>query len=820
VKNEQLIVALIQGTLLGGGFASPALAQMPDEAAGSGDIVVTARRIEERLQDVPISITVMNQQQLSDRNVVNALDLVNYTPSLSANSNFGADNSNFSLRGFIQDIGTPPSVGVYFADVVAPRAASLGILMGDGAGPGSFFDLQNVQVLKGPQGTLFGRNTTGGAILFVPQKPTRDLEGYVEGGVGNYDMRRVQAVINVPFAESGRFRVAVDRQKRDGYLKNDSGIGPRDLADVDYLAVRASLVADLTPDLENYTIASYLHSDNRGTIQRMIACDPAGQLGSLACPQIAAAQARGAGFYTVQNGVADPHSRIEQWQVINTTTWTANDSLTIKNIVSYAELRNNVRINYAGTLFDVGLAQPVLFSVVHSPPGYDMASQSTFVEELQLQGSALDERLTWQGGGYFETSDPLGDTVNASPVLLSCLNGLSDGFQCSDPLGIGFSAQSNFAFPVNVGNVQYVRNRTSFRNVGLYAQVNYNLTDALKLTGGIRYTWDRQRVANELASFTFPVVPPFTGPVQRTCQDQSSVPDCVIGAEQKSSKPTWLISLDYKPTDDIMLYAKYARGYRAGGIFPNSPSNYRIFDPEKVDSYDAGVKASFTGPVRGHFNLSAFYNDFTDQQLQVGFTAAPGRSLPPTTGIVNAGSSRIYGAEVEASLTPFDGLTLEGSYTYLDATIRKITPLVSLDPNYVLSAQVAPGDPLLLSPKHQAAVTATYTLPLDESVGRVTLGATYSYVGRQLSSYDFNNPAMVAAYGRNLARLGARNLVNLNLAWNAVMGSPVDISAFVTNATDEKYYTYVPSFGAIGFAVATLGTPRMYGMRIRYSFGR
>ncbi len=138
---------------------------LPDE------VVVTARRTEEAVQTVPISMTVFNQEMLSERNVTSAADLVNYTPSLNVDSRFGSDNASFSIRGFTQDLRTTPSVAVYFADVVAPRGGG-SVTAGDGAGPGSFFDLQNVQVLKGPQGTLFGRNTTGGAIQIVPQEPT------------------------------------------------------------------------------------------------------------------------------------------------------------------------------------------------------------------------------------------------------------------------------------------------------------------------------------------------------------------------------------------------------------------------------------------------------------------------------------------------------------------------------------------------------------------------------------------------------------------------------------------------------------------------
>ena len=152
----------------------------------AGDIIVTARRVEERLQDVPISITVFDQAQLTQRNIAVAADLATYTPSLQVNQRYGPERTSFSVRGFNQDLSTAPTVGVYFAEVVGVRAQG-GTTSGNTVGAGAFTDLANVQVLKGPQGTLFGRNTTGGAVLLTPAKPTDDLEGYVEGTYGNYD---------------------------------------------------------------------------------------------------------------------------------------------------------------------------------------------------------------------------------------------------------------------------------------------------------------------------------------------------------------------------------------------------------------------------------------------------------------------------------------------------------------------------------------------------------------------------------------------------------------------------------------------------------
>lgn len=793
-----------------------------NETMVSDDIVVTARRVEERLQDVPISITVFNQDQLTNRNVVNAQDLAAYTPSLSSNTNFGSENSTFAIRGFVQDIGTPPSVGVYFADVVAPRGAAQGTPAGEGAGPGSFFDLQNVQVLKGPQGTLFGRNTTGGAILLVPQKPTAVLGGYVEGSLGNYGMRRIQGAINLPISDFARFRLSIDDQQRDGYLKNSSGIGPRDYNDVNYTAVRASLVVDVAAGLENYTVASFSKSDTHGSAQKLIACSPLLAFGApFACPQIAAQNASGDGFYGIQTNLPNPVSNLEQWQVINTTTWLATDTVTIKNIVSYAQLRNRQRSPLFATNWSLGIpllgvpVQQIPFASLNPIPGGRTASQSTFTEELQVQGQT--GKLSYQVGAYMERSAPL-ETVGAqSPVLIGCTD--LDALQCTDVIGIGASAAAGFAFPINVGAVNYTAGRTNFRNFGIYSQATYKVSDQIRATGGIRYTWDEQRNTSRRISYAFPVLPPFTGPAAGFCTDFASSPSCVETLRQKSSKPTWLIGLDYTPDEDVLVYAKYTRGYRSGGIFPNGPQEYRIFEPEKVDSYEVGLKTSFLDPVRGNFNISGFYNDFSNQQLQASFVAAPGAPVAPTTGVVNAGRSRIWGFELETTISPFEGFRLDASYTYLNARIREIAPILVSDPNYLVDIQINPGDSLFLSPDNKASVTAAYTLPIDKSMGRLTFSATYSFTDKQRTNYLYNTPAMVSAYGKDLGIIDSYSLLNLNINWNRVAGSPIDLGLFATNVTKNKYYTFVPGLGSSGLEVAAIGEPRMYGARLRVNFG-
>jgi iron complex outermembrane receptor protein len=852
--NRDLIrLALAVGTVLTAsiGANAPAFAAAPADTGsntkdlGLTEIIVTARRSDELLQDVPISISVYSQQQLTNLNVTNATDLANFTPSLSANSNFGSENTSFAIRGFVQDVGTPPSVGTYFADVVAPRGPTQGTQAGDGVGPGSFFDLQNVQVLKGPQGTLFGRNTTGGAVLLVPQKPTADFGGYAEGSYGNFGMYRVQGALNTPLGDKFRFRLAVDHEQRDGYVHNVSGVGPHDYNDIDYTAVRASLIVDLADNIENYTIASYSKSDTNGSAQRLIGCNPTGFnppnpaaglrnfIGVFSCGELAAERARGLGFYDIQASVANPESVIKQWQVINTTTWNASDAFTLKNIASYAEFTDTQRAPLFGTNWQASTLPlpypfvffrgiPQLFTGVFPIPGKASADQSTYTEELQLQGGSENRRLTYQAGAYFEWSDPLSVIGNQSPQLALCTDLAS--LNCSDPIGAAFTAA--IGFPTNVGAVNYTAGRTSYRDHGLYAQSSFGLTDQLKLTGGLRYTWDKQSNDATRISYSFPVTPPYTGPAVSRCTDPSTTPSCSQSLEQKSDKATWLLGLDYKPTDDVLLYGKYARGYRAGGVFTNAPIDHRTFEPEKVDNFEVGMKTSYGNDIRGTFNVAAFYNDFSDQQLQFGFDAkvdpATGASAPvaPTTAIINAGKSRIYGAEVDASIAPLDGLTFELSYTYLKAEIRKIEAVNTVDPNYqAATSELEPGSPLALSPENKYSLSANYTLPLPGDIGRLRFGATFVHTDEQLTTYAYQDPALRTLFGGDLGTLDARDLLSLNASWESIAGTPVDVSAFATNVTGEKYYNFVPGLATSGSEFAVLGEPRMYGVRLRYRFG-
>ena len=805
--------------------SAPAWAQGATVAEPSADIVVTARRVEERLQDVPISITVFSQEQLADRNITSTTDLATYTPGLALNGRYGPDKASFVIRGFSQDLNTLPTVAVYFADVVAPRLQS-NIGGGNGAGPGSVFDLQNVQVLKGPQGTLFGRNTTGGAILLVPQRPTDTLEGYIEGTYGNYDEKRVQAVVNLPLSDTFKVRLGVDRNQRDGTVHNRSGIGPDDFNDINYAAYRLSILANLTPELENYTVATYTRSDTNGTVPRLAYCNNGtpGTVGntSLAallrpavCGQLASEQAAGYGYYDVSNNDPDPFVTSWTWQVLNTTTWQASDTLTIKNIISYAEARER----YSFSLDGDNIAFP--FVITYPGPNRTQGSQSTFSEEFQLQGRTASDRLTWQAGSYVELSSPIGSQEQYTQIFANCTNVYA--FQCA-------------TFSPAISSVSVARNNYRYRNYGLYAQSTYKFTDQLALTLGARNTWDEVREVAE----NIRIVPSATGPLGATCSRAATpTPNpglqslltsgvCTRSFRTKSNKPTWLIDLDFKPTSDLLFYAKYARGYRGGGI-NEANVGAEIWQPEKVDDYEVGFKGSFRGAVSGTFGIDGYWNDFSNQQTSVTIPQCAPVNNPTCTnpaptginGIQNIGKSRMRGVEVDGSVSA-GPVRLDFGYSYLDAKVIGGTLPICDNTRYscAQASFLQAGQRLPFSPKNRVTLTGTFTVPVDEAIGRVSLSATFTHTDTQITSYSNASAFAAGAIPYDAGISPSTDLLNLNANWRDIAGAPFDLALFATNVTKQKYFiSLANALSTLGGEAVILGEPRTYGLRLRYHFG-
>ncbi|MCP5364487.1 MAG: TonB-dependent receptor [Hyphomicrobiales bacterium] len=837
------------------------------ESAPVGEIIVTARRVEERLQDVPVSITVYNQEELTKRNVAIATDLAIYTPSLSVNQRFGPEKASFAIRGFNQIQDSAPTVGMYFAEVVGVRAQG-GTPSGNTVGAGAFTDLANVQVLKGPQGTLFGRNTTGGAILLTPQKPTDQLGGYLEGTYGNYDQVRLAGALNLPLTDTFKVRLTAERNKRDGYMKNHAATGPRDFNDVNYFYGRLSILGELTPELENYTVAYYSRSRTSGYASRIDTCSNSvptpGQPGYnglnflqvLSCrDQLARQTARGDGPYDVENSLADAHTNLDQWQVINTTTWQASDTLTVKNIISYGEIRERLGISYLSTNFTVPnynneggfnlttFLNPAIKQangsdlVVPAGTPYQLflsgsagsrstaAHESTFTEELQIQGQSADDRFNYVVGGYLEFSRPLGFSALTSSNYLYCPD--LESLTCSNPLTFGA-----FTAP---------RTKLSFDNHGVFGQGTYKITDKLSLTAGARWTFDKIDGINQTSRFSVSsaagsYIDPLTGiSIRRLCSDTvtfgsskvvQDASQCTTRKSVKSDKPTWRIDLAYSATPDLLLYGSYARGYRQGGI-KFASVGFETWGPESMDTFEVGAKTSFRGTISGFFNISAFYNKLSDMQILAQLIPTQASTLAgisAASAILNAGKARSYGLEVDSSLLFFDRLRLSVGYTYLDTKVIKVasgaelaaqlagTPFGSANP------QVAKNTGFLDTPKHKLSATASYTLPLDPNLGSLSVGATWTYLSRTVT--NFADPSYVNGFPVGFTP--SHSLVNANLDWKEIAGSPISLSLFVTNLTKEvvripNQFPFAFSGGAVHSGYMP---PRMYGLRLRYDIGR
>jgi iron complex outermembrane receptor protein len=781
--------------------SSQAFAQTASSASAESEsaaIVVTARRMEERLQDVPISVGVLSSDKLLQANIASADSLAKYIPGLTATQRYSPEMSTFSIRGFTQELRTSASVGTYFADVVAPRGGGASLSGGDGAGPAYLFDLQNVQVLKGPQGTLFGRNTTGGAVLFAPRKPTRNFEGYIEGTYGNFGMLRIQSIVNVPVSSDVRLRLGVDKMQRDGYLHNVSGIGPRTYADVDYTAARASLDIDLTPDIENYTVGIYSFSDHQPAAFQVFNANPALGLGRLAAAQVARLQA-GNDPYQVEINLPNPRSRTRFWQVINQTTFRVSRGVTIKNNMSYSQIRQGLRAAIFGSNFSAGPGTIIYTSVSFNPQGGYTNSQNNLVDELQLQGVAIGGKLNWQAGLYYEISTP--DALVGSVGPSNGAVCLSLGVETADDYRCRSSAAAPTSVNMAKGSVKYI-------NMAAYSQGTYALTDTLKLTAGIRYTYDRSRGVSVAQLRLFPTNGAFNAAGPAICEAGFAVPGCRVESSTSSTKPTWTLNAAYKPIERLMVYGTWSRGYRQGAANPFAAPLAQTFEPESVDAYELGTKTEFAGTVSGIFNIAGYYNRLSKQQLQFALQPLPGTLGSNRTSIFNAGKSRIYGAEMNASLLFGRIFRLDGAANYLKTKLIS-RQAVSL-PGYVVIPTADVGGELPYSPKWSANIGGTVTLPLPASTGKVDMGASYRYQ----ASYQIQ-----AASVTPLRSTPVRQL-DLNLDWHNVMNKPIDLAVFATNVTGQvNVITVNGLFGSFGFDGRQLGEPRMYGMRVRLRFG-
>ncbi|MBK7249870.1 MAG: TonB-dependent receptor [Gammaproteobacteria bacterium] len=811
-----------------------------DQAVAIEEVVVTANRREELIQSVPVAITAFDAEQLRQQNIGSATDIMGKVPSLTVTSNGTQRNAEVVvIRGQGQTFLSSVGVVNYFAEVPLLQG---GITANQG-GPGTFFDLESLQVLRGPQGTLFGRNTTGGAVLLGPKKPTNELEGYAQVQFGNYNNREYEAALNVPVIEDRLLmRAAFKHVERDGFTK-DVGPGPygfsdvcvpnpggcfanrspgfagKDYDDKDYWHGRIGITFRPTEHIENYLLGYYGDSRDNGNgavitdiptdtqnvakiasnLAYLRPFNPARLFDSTISQQVLARQRQLGPRHVAMN--VDQFSKLKTWGVIDTLSFQFTDALTLRNIASYQRMEQNFAWDQDGSILPILSSLPP-FVAAGNPFGSVgdeamITDSSQVTEELQLLGEVLDGNLDFAFGVYYSNQKP-------------------EGLQAAGSFNAG---------SLNPGLFYDVENRSR----ALYSQATLNLgtlsnaLEKLSFTAGLRYTKDRI-IGSRYASNYF-VIP------------------LVQNVELEYSEPTWTAGLDYQASDDALFYGKVTRGYKAGGFNFYGPRPLALtFRPEFVTSYELGAKTDLRlGNMPLRFNVDAYYVDYEDMQrggadsypnVRPDGTCPNATCLDQGASKFNAEGARIQGVEVESILRPIENLELSLGYAYTDAKFTSY--IVDLAPDPLVrqidscNGPVAvpfPGQPstsLDLScipfqyvPEHMANLGARYTMVLGEEVGSLAFGAVYSWVDRA-----FHGGAMTPN-DDPLAWVGAYGTLNLSLDWSEVFGSRLDLRVWGTNVTD-KLYRVMAAPGtrqASGFAHSVYGEPRMYGVSLRYRFG-
>ena len=788
--------------------AAPQSAVAQRAAAPAGDIIVTARRQEERLQDVPIAITAVSGRTIEEQSIVRVQDLSRIAPGFSsAPSARGGSNPAYGIRG-MRGATTPtmlvdPAVGVYFAELNLSR--------GTGTNQ-SLYDLQSVQVLKGPQGTLFGRNSTGGAVLFEPNRPTDKFEGYVQGTIGNYALRDLEGMINIPINETLALRLSGKSTNRRGYIHDV--VNDRYLSGDDARSARAILRWQPSDAITSDFIGTFYKSTPTDTGMKAYLFLPDSVSSStyglvrpnlLAALQADFAATQALGKYETRNPRGASGRLYDRaWSIQNNTSFDIGNvgflgDVTLKNIIGYRDVINR----YPPPAF-VGLS----VDLNTHRDGHIISHQ--FSEEFQIQGK--QGRLSYILGAYY-FSEKGGDGNNGVQNLYFIS---PEFFASATPAQIAYASTR---FPQEVRS----SNDTHNQSYAGFIHLDFEPLDGLHVAGGYRLTHDKRdstffgQAANGAnpTQFTCDLVP-----VTTTTWDPQA---CAGNIKLSYTRATYDGSISYKFTPDIMGYASYSRGYRAGGMV-NRPQRSnplgQTFLPEYADSYEAGVKSAFSiAGMPARLNVAMFTETFTDLQRSVRYIASNGFTIGATT---NASKLKNWGGEVEFSIRPARNLTLFANYAGISPKYKKFEDVETIGG---ISYPVDVSDSkLAYLPYNQLNAGFSWTAPMGEQMGELILtGNVYVQDGVQVSDINTSNCGRIGTYSNCLNRLSALpgyTLVNARAEWRNVMSKGFDVSVFATNLTNKFYRTYgIPSAGTFGVSAGPIGEPRRIGVSLRVPFG-
>lgn len=781
-----------------------AAAQDASDEPTLAEIVVTAQKRSENLQDVPIAISAFTAEALGERNVSDVATIGKLSPNVNLDS--GAFTSSSSvLSAFIRGIGQSdfsinfdPGVGVYVDGVYLGRTAGANL---------GLSDVERIEVLKGPQGTLFGRNTIGGAVNIVTASPTKELAFTGELTAGSYNRLDFRGMVSGPVSDTLSASLAFATKNRDGYVKRIPFDTTGYLIDSTYFIPRVAS-SDREGGMGEYTLRGKLQWEPSDTITSTLSVDythiktsnmpftllRAGSgpfadvyngcisldtatlaaigLGAVCGPRAVVGTALGGA-----NADADPNNnrllwgpqfvtgdidttyatgnsqeRTEVFGAANTLSWDIADEMTLRSITAYRELHYNPAADFDGSPLEYLEAK-------------DNMDQKQFSQEFQLVGTAMEKKLKYLFGAYYYNE------VASEKQL------------------------------VTLANLVFFNSQTKFktRALALFTNISYQLTDSLGLTIGARYTKERKRAFIDQKDENAVLLYKLTGcfPVSELCRVALGYPDAsaplnflpLQETQQNFENFSPRIAVDYKVNDNIMLYASWAKGYKSGGWtarvtapLPAIPT----FGPEKATTWEAGFKSElFDRRVR--LNMAAFTTKYAG--LQVNFL----RGVSPT--IENAGDARIKGFEGELTAVLTDQFTLTASVGYLDAYYTRVEP----------GADITINSELQKTPKWSFGVSPRFEVPV---------GANGSFIA--LVDYSYRSRVANDAPNTPLIYRNAANDLSASLTYKP--NERLRFTAGGTNLLNDRYLVSGVDQAATGFTHGTYNRPPEWYAQIGVTF--
>lgn len=763
--------------------AAPALAQdqstQTNDAVQLDEVVVQARRANESQQDVPVAITAVTAAALERESVTSVTELQRLVPSMQITQ--AADgNRNFTIRGSFSGFSNDPSVITYIDEVpVNARAFVYDI-----------FDLRSVQQLRGPQGTEFGRNSTGGAVLLFSQRPDLDgPSGYATGTLGNFNERRLEGAVNIPLSETLAFRLAAEVERRDGFIESVNG--PKlDYDNRDNMSFRGSVLWQPTDQIQNLTYVNRYRVRERRYPNQMVSL-----AGPCTGPTTPAPVCLYQPPFNTLLGVGNVREFFDQQQTLNSDQAVATadynddadrtsihnifdyggDRLSFHNVTSLSRTKVAFSRDFDGTPVDI-----IAYGVEETT--------DSFYSDSYLSGKLINDRLEWRVGGLYSQDD-------------------ADFFQVYDV----------FHFPVSATNPKVTTAESQNKSTALYGRINYDFSDwveGLSLTAGYRYTWD-DRTSDARVFLGTPTqvcglqtlpVPP-TGPVPLPNTDLAT---CTRSQSVDFSDDNYNITLNWKPTSDLLIYAATRKGYKTGGfnVFQTDPTLSQ-YEPEVVRDVEVGFKVDWRlGPVPLRTNVAYFDSNYTNVQSQVVLQNPSNGAVDIlvlnkdiATGVRSEAS--ISGFEIEQSAALTSWLDVSVFYSDLDATYDQFR--ISAN-NLNLAGQPVAG----VIPTTFGA-SANLSVPLTSVADELQFSASYSRTGAAQS----NAASAEVGSGRETvnARISLRGLFR-----NGAFGDGLDLSIFAKNLGDKVFCSFNPVVA--GALTATCSEPRTFGVELGVRFGR